>query len=144
MAPSRSTTAQMQLIALSAAIDCNFGAAVMASEHRMVEAVREAGRILSDTPPAINAASPPPQERPPDAYSIPETAAILGVSGRQVWRIVAASHLMPVRSGRRSYISRSQLLVWLKSTKESPGEPGLEKGCCDGIEGSKRYGPGQG
>lgn len=49
--------------------------------------------------------SPTPRLR----HSIPESAELLSISQRQVWRKVAAGELKIVRDGRRVFIPRSEL-----------------------------------
>jgi excisionase family DNA binding protein len=42
-------------------------------------------------------------------YSVAETAQLLAISQRQVWRLIADGRLQSIREGKRVFLPRSEL-----------------------------------
>lgn len=60
------------------------------------------------------------------AYSVPEAAALLGVSSDTVYEMIRQRRIPSVRLGRRILIPRPALVRWLESAAEgvAPATPG--------------------
>lgn len=48
-------------------------------------------------------------------YSVPESADVLSVSARTIWRMLANGRLVPLRVGRRVLVTAKPLLVFIEA-----------------------------
>lgn len=55
----------------------------------------------------------PIPELVPLTYSVPQAAAVLGVSGATAWRLVQSGDLPVVRIGSRVLVGRARLEQWV-------------------------------
>lgn len=62
--------------------------------------------------PALTSAAGPPA--PPLAYRVPDAAAALGLSERQVWRLIATGELRHFKVGRITLLRATDIHGWLE------------------------------
>jgi excisionase family DNA binding protein len=56
------------------------------------------------------------------AVAVPHAAALLDVSPRTVWSMVAKGELNTVRIGRRVLVEKEELLRWLRANRNGGGK----------------------
>ena len=65
---------------------------------------------------------PAPSIEDPDQLSVPQGAAVLGVSERTVWKMIAAGEIPAIRHGRRiTRVKRSELLALIDRHTSTSG-----------------------